>query len=56
MRCLSAQLFPVLVVEVKVVRDFDVEESSAGASSNVCLGKCSRFNKSPTFLGLLPSV
>lgn len=36
------QLFLVFVVEVKVLRDFDVEESLAGASSNVCLGKCSR--------------
>lgn len=36
------QLFLVIVVEVKVLRDFDVEERLAGASSNVFLGKCSR--------------
>ena len=50
------QLFLVIVVEVKMLRDFDVEESSAGASSNVCLGKCSRTYKSSTFLSLLLSV
>lgn len=34
------QLLFVIVVEVKVLRDFDVEESSAGTSSNELVAQC----------------